>query len=466
MRFLPLLTLFFAVALQAQTLPDTSRNAARVITVQEAIRIGLEQNVALRRQQNSVLQQRETLSAQQNSFLPTLGLSTGTAQSYGRSVEENRLVNQTSESFNIGAAASVNLFNGFADVAGVEQAQAALEASRLLQDRSEQTVVFNVATGFLNVLVQREQIRVLQQTLDEQRAQLARVQLLIDAGSRPESERYQQVAQLAQAELNLINAQREAEVAEAQLIQTLQLDPFGRYTFVIPELPALDETAVEPEDYNLAALLRQAIAERPDVQAQQASIRAAEQGMRIARSSRLPRVSMSAQYGTAWSSAFQVPAFDGQGNLTGLQTVQFFDQFDQRRGGSISFSVSLPLFDAFAARNNTQRARLRVESERLGLADLRQGVATQVRQAYLDYLSYEKQVEVAGVQVESARRALDAVQQRYDVGAATLLEVTQAQTFLTQAQSSQLRALYSFYFQEKLIEYYLGALDPATISFN
>ncbi len=438
----------------------------RTITLDEALRIGLEQNLALQRQENGVRQQRATLSAQRNNFLPTFGVNAGTSQSYGRSVEETRLVNQTSESFNVGVGANVNVFNGFADVARVEQARAALEASRLLRDRSEQTVVFNVATGFLTVLANREQVRVLEQTLAEQRAQLARIETLIGAGSRPESERYQQQALVAQAELNVLNAQRDAEVAEAQLIQILQLDPFGQYRFVIPDLPALDNADVQVEAYDIATLLRQALQDRPDLAAQRASIRAAEEGIRVARSTRLPRVGFSANYGTAWSSAFQAPQFDANGNVVGVRTTPLFDQFDQRRGGSVSFSISLPIFDAFSTRSNTQRARLQVENEELGLADLRQNVATQVRQAYLDYLSFEKQVEVTAVQVESARRALDAAQQRYDAGAGTLLEVTQAQTSLTQAQSSQLRAQYSFFFQEKLIEYYLGVLDPASAAFN
>ncbi len=462
MRFFSLLLMGCALALplRAQTPGDTLAGPVQTITLEQALQLGLRQNLTLRRAENTVAQQRTGLSSQKNAFLPTLAFSAGTGQSYGRSLVENRVVDQTNESLDFGASARVNLFNGFADVAGVEQARAALRASRLLRDRDEQSVVFDVATGYLTVLARQEQVRVLDTTLADQRAQLRRVLDLIAAGSRPESDRYQQQAQVAQAELNLLNAQRDAQVADAQLIQILQLDPFGRYDFVIPELPSLDDDDLEAKRYDLDRLLREALDKRPDVRAQQASIRAAEQGERVARARRLPQFDVSARYGTAWTSAFQVPTPNG------IRTVSLMDQFDQRRGGSVSFSLSFPLFDAFSARSAIQRAQLQTASEQLSLQDLRQGVATQVRQAYLDYLSYQKQVEVAGVQVESARQALSAAQQRYEAGAGTLLEVTQAQTALTEAQSSLVQAQYSFFFQEQLIQYYLGVLDPNAISFN
>ncbi len=456
---------FVSLSAQAQISGGAS-TGLRVITLEEALRIGLEQNLALRLAENSVSQSRAIVTEQKNAYLPTLSFSAGTGQSYGRTVEEARIVNETNESFDFGMSANINLWDGGAKAAGISSARAALVASRAQRDRSEQTVVFNVATGYLNALAQQEQVRVLESALADQRAQLEQVLALIAAGSRPESDRYQQEAQVAQAELDVLNAEQAAQLAEVQLVQTLQLDPFGQYEFVIPELDGLDVDAPEMQAYAIATLLQQALDQRPDVQAQQAAIRAAEADVRIAKARRMPSINLRGQYGTAWSSAFQIPTFDGQGNVTGLETVPVFDQFDQRRGGGVSLSLSFPLFDAFSVRNSTQRARLRVESEKLALADLRQNVGTQVRQAYLDYLSYQKQVEVGQVQVESARRALDAAQQRYQAGAGTLLEVTQAQTALTQAQSRLLQAQYSFIFQEKLIDYYLGALDPANISFD
>jgi outer membrane protein len=95
------------------------------------------------------------------------------------------------------------------------------------------------------------------------------------------------------------------------------------------------------------------------------------------------------------------------------------------------------------------------------MENLQQGIALEVRQAYLDYQTAVKRLEVTEVQVRAAQQALEVEQERYDVGASTLVELTQARASFTDASSQRVQAIFQFHFQHRLIEYYQGTLDPA-----
>ena len=418
----------------------------RRITFNEAVQIALEQNVSLKKAANRLEQSAIVLSNERMAFYPDLSFSSNGSQNYGRNfiMHEGRIVNTTVETFNIGANANVNLFNGFADVASLKAAQLDLEASDLDLERARQTVVFNVMENYLTLISRREQIAVQEENLAAQRQQLERIQAFTEVGSRPISDLYQQQAEVANAELQLVNAQRAFQLAEVNLIQTLQLDPFAQYEFVTP---SVDEIETSPRRYEMEQLLRQAFSQRADLKSVQSSIEAARQSIRAARSTYWPRINLRANYGTNYSTA--------------LEGFDLWEQFNQARGGSVGLSLTLPIFDRFATRNAVQQARVQFDNARLDLEDVQQSIAVQVRQAYLDYLLAEKTLEVTDTQLRSAELALEAATERYNVQAATLVEVTQARAAYVRAVTDRVNARYDFLFRAKLIDYYLGSLDPS-----
>ncbi|HET6567443.1 MAG TPA: TolC family protein, partial [Rhodothermales bacterium] len=421
------------------------------ITFDEAVRIALEQNISLQQAENQSELSSINVSRARMNFFPDLSFSTSTNQNYGRNFSqgEGRIISQSTQSLSLGASAGINIFNGFNDVATLQQARLNREAGELDVDRARQTVVFNVISDYLTLIADREQIKVREQNLASVQRQLEQIQEFTRVGARPISDLYQQQAAVANAELQLLQAQQQYQLAESALIQVLRLDPFQPYQFTAPPVDSLD---LAPRRYELDNLLRNAYDQRPDLQASEAGLKAARQGVRAARSSYFPRVGLNFSYGSGWSSV-------GEDPITRAY-MPFWEQLDSRRGGGIGFSLSVPIFDRFTTRNNVQQARVQYENARLERESVRQGIAVQVRQAYLDYQTAQKSVDVARAQVESAQLALNAAQERYDLGAATLLEVAQARTVFVEAQSQQVQARYDLLFREKLIDYYLGALDP------
>lgn len=441
------LTVVLAVVALAVVLAPSGAQAQEVrqITFNDAIQIALDQNYLLKRSQNNMDIQSISVSQQRANFLPNLNLSTNGGQSYGRTfnLDEGDLVNQTINSFSGSISSSVNLFNGFSDVASLQQARLQYDASELDYERQRQTVVFTVMSQYLDLLARREEILIQEENVAAQQQLLTQIEEFVRVGSRPMSDLFQQQASSANAEATLLNAQRFYQLAEVALIQSLQLDPFGTYNFVAPDV---EDTALVPEQYDVRNMMENAFSRRLDLQAAEYDIDAAEQNIRVARSNYWPSINFSANTRSSYNN---------------LAQDKFNDQFfDRNRNSSLGLSMNVPIFNRFQTRNSVQQARVQFENAQLDLENMRQDIALQVRQAYLDYLTDEKRLDVTEKQLQAAEQALEAEQERYNVGASTLVELTQARANFVQASSARAEARYNFLFRKRLIEYYVGVLDP------
>ena len=435
-----------ALALAAFAAPASAQEAPVRVTYEQALDLALEQSTALERARNDVGSARLDVSDARASFLPDLRLSLSADQSYGRSFSENEgeVLNETNEAMDGRVATSVTVFDGFANTSRLDGAELEAEAALSDMERTRQTVVFDVITGFLELIAAEEQVAVFAEALAAQEQQERDVRLLVDGGRRPISDLYQQQANVAAARVSLIEGRRTAALAEVNLVQTLRLDPAAEYEFVAPPLP---DSIVTTEQRSLDELLRLAWDNRADIVALERRVAAADQQVDVAQSGRWPTVAVSASYGTAYTTA---------------SDFVVIEQLDQRRGGSIGIGLSMPLFDRGVAGRETEQAELQEENARLALVDQRQTVALEVRRALLDRDAAVERLAAAQARVAAAQRALTATQQRYDAGVATLLEVTQARADMTAATSDLVNARYTLLFQEESLDYYAGEMGTET----
>jgi outer membrane protein len=436
-----LVTVLASVASPAQ-------NKARIITFQEAIGIALEQNTTVRQARNAAALGKVGVSEAQSQFLPDLRFSTNGSRNYGRSFDqtEGRIVDQTTSAVSLGVNTGVTVFDGFGNTASLKGAKLSSEAANQELSRTRETVAFTVASNFLTLIQRQEQLRVQRENLEAATALERQIQQYVDAGARTIADLYQQQANTAAARFAVVDAARTEQLARVDLIGTLQLDPTGTYEFQAPP----DTTATAASDqFELLDLQTRAAGQRIDLKAEQARVDAADQSVRVARSNRWPTVSLSAGYSSAYSSA---------------SPFSFGDQLDQRRGGSVGVGVSVPIFDRRSTSNATLRAEIQADNERLQLENLQQDVALQVRRSFLDFQTAKEQLVNAQSQLRAADLSLQASQDRYEAGASTLVELTQARAVRVQAQSSLVTARYNLQFQRILLDYYVGDLDPGKLA--
>lgn len=466
---------------QAQTLmseADTVR-----VTFDEAVRTALDQNTDIKRAQASAREANTQVQAEWMDFAPDLRVSGNVSRNFGRTFSQEQVgfIQESTDNLNTNARSSVTLFNGFENTASLNQARNQAEASETSLKRTRREVVFTVMEQYISLIESREIIRVRREEVEARRQQLRQIEEFVEAGSRPVSDRYQEEANLAEAEQNLLQAQREREVNQTRLIQTLQLNPQKPYRFTIPDLAA---DTLEADQYNLSSLMDEAFENRLDLQSVEAEREAAERGVRAARSSYYPSLSLNARYGTRWTSrprslpvegTSQPPQFAEVTPVNGAEPVtfpipgtggaefrepDFSGQLDNNRSGSISLSLTIPIFDQFQRETQIERAQVQAQNAKYRLQDQRQQISLQVRQAYLDYQNAVQQLEAANKRLRAAEQARASARERYNLGSASIVELQNARRDFINAASQQVRARYSLLLEKKRIDYHVGRLDP------
>lgn len=431
-----LATLFGTTSAFAQAAPATTR----VIGFDQAIAIALAQNDTLRQARNTAALGELDVAQARRSFLPDLRATGQTSRAFGRADGDS------TRSTSLGVSSGVTLFDGFANTASLASAKFANTANGQDLARAGETVVFTVASNFLALVQHREELRVQRENLTAQAALAAQIDTFVKAGARTIADLYQQQANVASAQLAVVQAERAAELARIDIIVTLRLDPRGTYEFVAPQISQPATTAPEKLD----ELITRAFATRADIRASEARLEAARQDIRVAKSTRWPIVSLAAGYGSSFSSA------DPEG---------WRDQLADERGGSVGLNLVLPLYDRSATRIAARRAEIRADSAQIDLDSLEQDVGSQVRTAILDLESARAQLTAAEAQLAAAERALEVTDQRYKAGAATLVELTESRATQVAAASAEVTARYDVEFRRRLLDYYVGGLTPESVRF-
>jgi len=440
----------------AQQGPSMAGADTTEVTFDEAVRIALTQNTDVKRSQASARSAGAEVQSEWMDFAPDLSLNTSVSRRFGRNFSQvtGDFTTRSTDFFNLGSQSSITLFNGFENVASLRESRDRARASDLDLDRTRREVVFTVMDQFILLVESREQVRVRREQLEALQQQLEQTEEFVDAGASPVSDLYQQQADVAEAEQQLLQARREREVSQTQLIQTLQLNPRQVYDFRVPEL---EERAQTDTTYELSSLIDEAFERRLDLRASTAERRAAEHGVRAARSTYYPSLSIGGNYGTDWTSRGRIPDPD---NPNQFISPDFSDQLRNNRGGGISVSLSIPIFDRLQRNTQVEQAQVQEQNAEYALQDQRQQVALEVRQAYLDYRNAIQQLEAAESRLKAAEQAQTATQERYNLGSASIVELRNANRDFVDAASQQVRARYNLLFRQKQIEYHVGRLDP------
>ncbi len=417
----------------------------RLITLGKAVQIALENNIDLKQFSNQVAVSELSVRQAKADFYPNLNASVSASEGYGRTFDPitDRTEGQDSQSLNTRLSSSVTLFDGFNNVASLEKSKLDLAAQKESLSRTSQSIIFTTISQYLQILTDKELVLSEKENLEAQRQQLDLIEEFYRAGNRSIADVLQQKAAISQAELRVLTAERNLNVSKLQLLETMGLKPTVDYQ--VATLSMEDFTS-NPVNGDSAQLVQNAVAKRPDVEAQKIRVDAANKQMRVARSGYWPSLSLSVDAGSSYSSQYEFGGFSDQ-------------VLDTKPNAGVGLSLSMPLFDRSRTKNNVEQAKVQLANERLGLESLKQEVTFQIQQALLDYQTAVKQLEVAEAQLAFARQALEATEGRYNVGASTLVELTQSRAQYVEAANDRVRARYNVLLNRVAVDYYQGDTD-------
>ena len=430
----------------------------RIITIDQAISIALENNYSLKQAKNELDLAEDLIFSEKADFLPSVSASMNGSRTTGQqfiferfSEDLDPFVDVSSQSISGGMNASINLFNGFNNILTLKSSQSNKESRTQQYERAKESVIFNTASRYLQVLLDKELLAIAEQNLETSTTQLNQVQAQVELGARPMVDLFNQEAQVANDELVVTQRENTLSLNSLLLVRQLEIDPLGSYDFIVPDLTLNDLPWM---DINIRSLVSEALSTRSDILSAEATILSLKYQMQITKNSLLPSLRASAGVSSRYSDQYSI----------GGNEVSFSDQFfDQQVNRSLGLSFSLPLFNNWNRIYSIQSAEEQLKNSELNLDNSKMQVIQEVSQAYNDYSSYVKQLDASEKSLIASERAFQTQQERYNLGASTLIELTQAQSAFVSAQSSYTQALYNLIFQEKLLDFYLGKLKGDNI---
>ncbi|HEY4361117.1 MAG TPA: TolC family protein [Bryobacteraceae bacterium] len=309
------------------------------------------------------------------------------------------------------------------------QAQAAVQDSQAT--RSD--VLLRVTRAYFDVLRSQALVRVAQQTvstrqqLDDQVNELARNNLKsqFDASTAD--------VNVSDAKLLLLRAQDSVQAALAELGRALGSDQPANYQLADEPAPAGPPAGAEE-------LLMEALGNRPELASLRFSRLAAQKFAEAEKDLSRPTVSAVAVGG--FLPYINTPA-----------TSPIPAEYE-----AIAANVHIPIFNGhlFSARRTAANEKT-LESEQR-LRDEQQRISRDVRVAWAAANDAFQRIDVTAQFLRNATQALDLAQGRYDLGLSSIVDLTQAQLSLTQAEIENLNAKYDYQTQYQTVQYVAGLL--------
>lgn len=463
--FLGLICLFSSSGLLAQ----------EKISLQRATELALQNNLQIKQARFSEAISAEDLKQSKLALLPTLNANNNVNFNFGRSIDPltNQFVNQSVTSTNGSLFTGVTLFQGMQKLNQIARSKYELEADKSNTQKIKNDLILAVVSTYLQILNNRDQLSAANQQLTLAQQQLDREQKFFDVGNKTLADLSQAKAQVATAELNRTNAQNQLDLSKLNLSQLMELDPSVK--FEVQE-PLIDETKQVNTAYSAAEVFQTAVKNFPDIRLAEYRRLAFAKAVDVSRGNYYPKLSLQGSLGSGYSNGrLRVASREADGTSSPIGVVQgtgqvvvvpnytttfektpFRTQIDENFNQSISFNLSIPLFNGFFARSAVNKAKISYDNALVSEQVAKNTLNKTINQAVFDLKAAERRYYSAQSAFESSKAAFNVIEQRYGVGLVNSLDYNQAQTNLNKSQFDLIQSKYELIFRSKVIDYYLG----------
>ncbi|GMQ27551.1 TolC family protein [Algoriphagus confluentis] len=430
---------FFTVLAQAE-LPSGPYD------LQTCVDIALENNLTLQRTRLNQEITEATLLQSQGQRIPSFSMGASSGYRWGRSINPvtNLFENNRIGNINLFANSNVTVFGGMRINNTVAQARKDLESGEFNLQATTNQVTLDIINQFINVVFNREQVKIAENQLKSTSEQLERTTKLVNAGSLPISDQLDLQSQNATNQLEVINAKNNLRQAKLALAQAMQI-PFSEDFDVIE--PEFEVTSYDLETNDPAKIYEIAINIMPEIKASEASIESAEYGVKIAKGAFYPTLGLGAN---VFSNYVDQPGF-GQTEIPSFGT-----QVERNLSQSANLQLNIPIFTNFSNRAAVQRARAQKALAEVDNQQAKNQLRQDIETAYNQALAAEQSYEASLVRVKSLEETFRIAQQRFDLGAINSVDFQVAQNNLFNAQADLLNAKYTYIFRIKVLDFYIG----------
>jgi outer membrane protein len=427
-------------------------------SLEDCIRHAIEHNITIKQLAVQKNVAEVNLNTSQMSRLPNLNAQGGQSWNFGRTqIQSGLYENQSQSNTSMSIGSSIPLFTGFRIPNEIARDKLDLEASVQNLEKAKDDLALNVASFFLQVLFNKELLKISQEQLNLSESQIERTRALTDVGKVPLSQLYDIEAQVANDRLSVVQAENNLRTALLDLSQSLELPLTADFDVLIPAFGDVVSdymSSVQPPE----TVYDNAIKIKPVIKVQELQVKSAEKTLAIAKSGYYPTLNFNLGYGTNYFYSYSLKDYINPetGELVKLKNASFSNQFKNNAGEYISFSLNIPIFNRFAVRNQVRNAQFNIENRQLELENTKKSLYKEIETAYLNALSAQEKFKASQQAIKSTTESFNYAKERYETGKSSVFEFNEARNKLIQSQSQEVQAKYDYIFRTKILDFYNG----------
>ena len=446
-------------------------------TLQECVTYALENNISIKQSGLDIEQADINKKDAFGNFLPSLNASSNHSWNIGlnQNITTGLLENLTTQFTSFGINSNVDIYRGLRNVNALQQSNLAILAGRYQMDKMKDDTALAVANAYLQILFNREQLKVLKGQNQLTKENLKQTQELIDAGVIPQGDILELQATDANQEQQIIAAQNNLFLSKLSLAQLLQLKDYQNFDVETISYELISEDIL---DQNPAVIAEKAKEELNNIKIAKANLEIAEYDVKLAKGALLPTLQGFYSYSTRASYSDRITGFELDtnnpasiiGSVEGTnQNVlapnfrsiigspdPLFDQFSRNDGHNFGLQLNVPIFNGFASKNNVSRNEVNLERTKYNLEQANLDLEAAVYQAYNDAKNAKQAFEAATKTASAREQAFAYIKDRFALGVTNSFNFNQSKIQFENAQSDVVRTKYDYIFRLKILEFYFG----------
>ena len=419
------------------------------VSLEQAIKTTLERNLQIKQAEFGFNISEQNLYQSKSELYPNLSATVGNENVYGMTLDQTSAQVIRGDFWTTYGSAKVSsnvtLFQGFQKINQIKanKIQLAVDATEI--EKVKNDLVLNVVTNYLEAITNGELYEAALQQIRLSREQLRQDSIQFEVGNKTLADLAQAENQVATDDLNIMSSENAYQLSLLNLKQLMELSPDTVFTL---EKPSIAEIMAEYTVTSFDEVFTKALVTQPAIEQAAYNKDLASKNIDIAKGAYYPTLSLSAGYGTNYSSR-------GSDYYT-KQKLGLFDQVDLNKSFQGGLNLQVPIF-------NNNRTKVAVSKAKIGYlqaeneeALVRRNLEKTISQAILDLKSANKQFFASQVAFNTSKVAYETIKERYDVGMANSMEMFTAQTNMNKAEFEMIRRKYEMVFRGKVIDYYIG----------
>ncbi|MBN2279066.1 MAG: TolC family protein [Candidatus Marinimicrobia bacterium] len=414
--------------------------AQEKLTLQECLEIARKNNPDMvmsgQNQKISVNQ----LSQAWGNLMPTIGAGFGAT--FGSQAKREYMVGgvlqvqpeSTSESYGAGFSLSQPIFNS-ALYSGYQLAKNNVLQAELSTNQTRQYLTYEVTEKFYSYLKAQELLTVYQKAHDNSLEQLKKTEEMHRLGQVAQKDVLKAKVREGGDRLNIINQKQVLANALTNLKSAMGIAADAR------EIEVYEDNYVPAKFVTMDAAIEHCFENNTSLRLLKEQKQNAEIQYKMAKSSYLPTLSGSFSY-----------------NRGGNQIDRIYSEFDQWWSRSLSFDLGFSIFEGFKRKKDVQIKQIQYNIYDEQIRKEKITLTSTLDQLVRNLNTYSEMLEINEINLNSAKEDLRLAQEMYKLNSATFLEVLDAQSALTSAESDRVRIKYDMKIIEVQLQLAMGTL--------